>query len=334
MFELLFVGNSYTFVNDLDLVSAEVFAAGAEPDVATTRLAESGYRWADHVAQSETAGTAWEAALVDPGEPWTWVVLQEQSQIPGFPQDDPTWLESAASVDILDADAEALGARTLLLCTWGRRLGDPDNPTLYPDFPTMQAALTEGYLAYRDQLSTDDRPVYVAPAGLAFAAVYDAVAATGTRPEDDGTTFSKLYQSDGSHPSPAGTWLVAWVVYASLTGESPIGLPLPSGIPEADAAWLQDIADEVVIGNAAGLDYAWSDGGGGSGDTGGEESGDADSGAADTAAEGSGDGAAGSGDADPVDGEGCGCATGSGDGASLLLLAAVLPLVRRRSPRT
>src|SRR5436853_6971586 len=63
---MLFLGNSYTFVNDLDVQTAALFAAG-DPgwgDTPTERLAEAGYRWVAHVTQATTPGTAWEDALV------------------------------------------------------------------------------------------------------------------------------------------------------------------------------------------------------------------------------------------------------------------------------
>lgn len=328
MFELLFLGNSYTFVNELDVVTASALVAGAAPEATATRLAEGGYTWALHLDQTETEGTAWNEALVDPGNAWEWVILQEQSQIPGFPHTDPSWTESVDAGAALDAYAAGLGAETVLMMTWGRRLGDADNPDLYPDFLTMQAALTDGYLTYRDQFSTETRPVWVAPVGLAFEAVYTSVAAEGQTPEDDGTLFSLLYQEDGSHPSPAGTWLAAWVIYATITGESPIGLPIGS-LPEDDATRLQEIADTVVLGNAAGLSYPWSDGSTDPTDTGPTDSGPADSGGPDTDPPGGDDSATDVTTGAPADGCGCAASTpGAADG--LALVSAGLLLTRRR----
>ena len=36
---------------------------------------------------------------------------------------------------------------------------------------------------------------------------------------------SALFIADGSHPSPAGTYVAASVFYATLYGKSPVGLP-------------------------------------------------------------------------------------------------------------
>ncbi len=333
MFELLFLGNSYTFQNELDVVTADVLTAGVHPEATATRLAEGGYTWSLHRDQCETADSAWDEALVDPGHPWGWVILQEQSQIPGFPHTEPDWTESADAGAALNAYAAALGSETVLLMTWGRRLGDETNPSLYPDFLTMQDALTDGYLTYRDRFATEARPVWVAPAGLAFQAVYEAVAADGLTPEDDGTLFSILYQEDGSHPAPAGTWLTAWVIYATLTGESPIGLPLPSQIPAEDATRLQEIADEVVLGNAAGLVYPWST------DTGATDTGATDTddpGTTDTDDTGTTDtsGTPGADSGTPkADATACGCASGAGSAGWTAAWLGFAALARRRRAR-
>lgn len=329
---LLFLGNSYTFRNDLDLVVAQLLEDAGAGEVESLRLAEAGYAFPDHVARVGT-DPVWEEALVSGATAWEWGVLQDQSQIPGFYGEDAIWEESAVAGEQLDAWLAARGAETLLLLTWGRREGDDTNPTLYPDFPTMQDELTEGYVAYRDRFATEERPVWIAPAGLAFAAVY----AEEADPADPTSLFWRLYDSDGSHPSPAGTWLAACAIYSAITGASAEGLPAAAGVDPTEAEHLAALAWEVVDSGAGGLTYAWQNGGGdtGGGDTAGETGEADDSGdtTGDTAGEG-GDTAGGAGS----DGEkaGCGCTSGSAaPGSWLGLLLAPLAALRRgrRSPR-
>lgn len=298
---ILFVGNSYTFVNELDVATADVFEAAGSPHE-TSRIAVAGYRFVDHVRDAEVDGSPWQAALAGDA---TWVVLQEQSQIPGFPRDHAEWTSSVAAAGALDAYPRARGDQTLLFMTWGRRLGDETNPDLFPDYPTMQAALEEGYLLYRDALSTEDRPVFVAPVGLAFRKIYEGSA----DPADPASLFWRLYADDGSHPSERGTYLAACVFYATITGESPEGLP--SAVP--DAAELQRAAAEVVLEDTAEILYPW-------------EAGIVDDPSDDPPA----------GDTDPPDPgpqdqAGCGCAsTGTGRWAAALVAALALIGVRRR----
>jgi hypothetical protein len=327
---MLFLGNSYTFYNDLDQRVAELFAAAGEA-VEAERVANGGWRFVDHLEAIDAEGTPSAEALT---RAHTWFVLQEQSQIPGFPQTQRELRDSLAAAVELDARAAGNGAGTLFLMTWGRRDGDSTNPDRYPDFPTMSALLDEGYLAYAAAASEDGSPAYVAPAGRAWTRVYEDVLAEGGDPLAAGSAFHGLYDADGSHPSPRGSFLTACVVYASLSGASPQGLPAPGDVP--DAEYLAGVAADVVL-NADDLTFPWT--ADAPEDTGGADSGGADSGTAD-----SGDAAADSGDEDDVgggaaEGGGCGCAAAGGagreaslsawwSGAAWLLLVGLL--VRRR----
>jgi hypothetical protein len=65
----------------------------------------------------------------------------------------------------------------------------------------------------------------------------------------------KLYSADGLHPSPAGSYVIALVMYEQLFGQSPIGLPATLQIqsksfgklelPQETAALLQQAAAEA-----------------------------------------------------------------------------------------
>ena len=93
----------------------------------------------------------------------------------------------------------------------------------------MQAAID---VAYRDVAARNG--AFVVPAGEAWDRV--------TR-EAPGIA---LWQADGSHPTVAGTYLAACVLYASLAGRSPVGLAETGGLPAADAATLQRFGRSVV----------------------------------------------------------------------------------------
>jgi len=55
-----------------------------------------------------------------------------------------------------------------------------------------------------------------------------------------------LYAPDKRHPSPAGTYLATCVVFAALTGRSPVGNPYTAGIDPPTAKFLQTVAWETV----------------------------------------------------------------------------------------
>ena len=54
-----------------------------------------------------------------------------------------------------------------------------------------------------------------------------------------------LYSSDGLHPTFAGSYLAALVIYQGLYERSPIGLPPLGGLSPEQARALQDAAIDV-----------------------------------------------------------------------------------------
>ena len=110
------------------------------------------------------------------------------------------------------------------MMTWGRRNGDSTNSWRFPDFSTMQDELESGYLDYRDNISANGGNAWVAPVGLAFEHIHDKIVAEGGTPTNSGNTFYNLYTGDGSHPSLSGSYLAAVVLYATITGNDPVGL--------------------------------------------------------------------------------------------------------------
>ncbi len=338
---LLFVGNSYTQAGNLHQVAGALFLEGAPTgDDVSVAVAIPGYTLPQHLADADgTHGdTALREALVTGTDTWDWVMLQDQSQIPGFPEDQQEVLDSLAALPPLDALIAAKGAQTVLLMTWGRRSGDEMNPEWYPDYLTMQEKLAAGYENYAAAITTPERTAWVAPAGYSFRHVYDAAVAAGEDPLDEAGLFWRLYQVDGSHPSPLGTYMVACVVYSTISGNECTGLSAPPDLAPDDVWAVQQAADAAVFAESPELTYPWGGTGGDTGtDTGGDSGGDTDTGP-DTASDAD---TAGSGDSGVIpidvadDGTtpgGCGCATAPGPSAALGVLAALSLLsLRRRS---
>jgi hypothetical protein len=219
---VLFVGNSYTTVNDLPHVFASLARSGGH-GVEVGTAAGDGWTLADHAGSSTTAAKLASAK-------WEIVVLQEQSQIPSVAQFRETQMYPAARR--LVAAVRNQGARPLFYLTWGRRDGWPENGM--PNYATMQSAIDDGYLA----IATDQR-VAVAPVGLAWSTLLI---------RDSSTT---LWQEDGSHPTEAATYLAACVFYATIFRESPKGLAYRSSLSAETTAMIQGVAAETVLGDPA-----------------------------------------------------------------------------------
>jgi hypothetical protein len=218
---VLFIGNSYTYVNDLPTVFAELARSGGHR-VETSMVAAGGLTLAQHAASPQT-GAALKSSAPDV------VVLQEQSQVPASAAARFSQMYPAAHS--LVAEIETAGARPILFLTWAHRDGWPEGGLA--DFRAMQASIDDGYLELARQLG-----VPVAPVGYAWEAV---------RARAPGLA---LWQDDGSHPSATGTYLAACVFYAAIIRESPVGLKWRGALAEADASLLQSVAAGTVLADA------------------------------------------------------------------------------------
>jgi len=334
--DVLFVGNSYTQFNSPTAID-QCYAALVEEgmpawEIASQRYTRTGQTFALHLTQATTDGSELHDLLTDT-ETWSWdlIVLQDQSQIPGLPQEEFYFQESLAAVVDLAALVDAAGAETRLFMTWGRRDGDPDNLGRFPDFPTMQGLLAAGYYTYAEAAGEAGYPVEVVPVGMAWQTIYDEHTAVGEDPLDPGALFSRLYSGDDSHPSVLGSYLAGLVFYAAFTGQSPEGLTwAPDTVVAHDRDALQAVVARVMADAIGGGEDTGSPGqeddtgtgGGGGGET-------VDTGLA----KDSGGGGASTGDtAEAADKDsGCGCATAGGTGPALLGL--LLVGWRRRTER-
>jgi hypothetical protein len=219
---VLFIGNSYTYVNDLPGIFADLSAAGGH-SASVDMLAYGGWTLAQH---AQDGGT--NAKLAQ--EAWTWVVLQEQSLIPALPSQREAMMYPAVRT-LADA-ARTRHIEPVLLLTWAYR--DGYDAAGIDAYATMQAQIITGYLSIADELH-----LRIAPAG----AVWQAALATDPSLE--------LWESDGSHPSLAGSYLVACVLYATLYLESPEGLPGPSSLSASTVRHVQQVANTIVLGDRA-----------------------------------------------------------------------------------
>jgi len=256
--DVLFVGNSYTFYNNLETLVAEVFAS-AGTTVETGRLTAGGLNLSNHASYAADESSEWYTRLVTEADQREWVVLQDQSQTPAFPQTQPEWIASRDAAITLNGLVADAGANTMFFLTWGYLDGDEINDWRFPDYTTMQGHLTAGYTAYAEACSTVERPVWIAPVGPAFGYIREQVVASGEDPLSEDSLFRALYAGDGSHPSALGSHLVAFVFFASLSGETPVGLATPDGFDPETVLQLQEAAAAVVFDDTDSFVFPWEE---------------------------------------------------------------------------
>jgi hypothetical protein len=219
---ILFIGNSYTYVNDLPGMFVNLSRSGGHA-VQADMSAEGGWTLADHVGSAVTGEKI-------KSRQWDYIVLQEQSQIPASPEARTSTMYPAARKLIQEITANS--SKPLLFLTWAHKEGWPESNL--PGFEAMQEQLNQGYLGLAGE--TNAMVIPVGPAWSNAVHQYPDLS---------------LWQDDGSHPTSQGTYLAACVFYAALFRESPFGLSYHADIPTDTARVLQKIAGDIVLTNLA-----------------------------------------------------------------------------------
>ena len=221
---VLFLGNSYTYVNNLpDLI--EGLALAADKTLTTTSNTPGGHTLEGH------SGNATSLSLIASGG-WDHVVLQEQSQMPTIEY----WRENSMypAARLLDSLITDVNAATLFFMTWGREhggqqcIGNYCSP-VFVDYFHMQDSLASAYRRIATELEA-----VVSPVGEAWALALL------------GNPQATLWSMDQSHPSLEGSYLAACVFYTVLFNESPLGLEFTGGLSEQLAEFYQQIAADQL----------------------------------------------------------------------------------------
>jgi hypothetical protein len=213
---ILFLGNSFTYVNDLPSAFARLAQSGGHP-VQVDVIANGGETLAQHAASSGDLNKIASAR-------WSYVVLQEQSDTPAT-DGGRAYMYPAART--LAASVEAASAMPIFFMTWAHKDGEP---SAGQDYEAMQQQVDGAYLTISRELG-----VPVAPVGYTWYMVRH------DHPE------IVLWQDDGIHPTQAGTYLAACVFYASIFRQSPAGLSFHGGASDEQARLLQDEAGSRVL---------------------------------------------------------------------------------------
>jgi len=205
--QVLFIGNSLTYVNDLPKMVLELAQAGKQPPLRYQQQTPGGCtlekHWNDGKALAKIQSRKWD-----------FVVLQDYSSAPLLNRD--SMFDYGKK---FDAEIKKQGAKTLLYMTWALQ-----------NKPGNQAAISKAYLDLSKDLKAE-----IAPVGKAWEAALLA------------DKKLVLHQGDKKHPTATGTYLAACVFYATIYGISPEGLPgSVAKLTDEEARPLQVIAWKVV----------------------------------------------------------------------------------------
>ena len=189
---ILFIGNSLTAANDLPGVVRRLGEAIDGKAPVTQSVAEGGFSLEDHWNRGE-------AQQAIAGDRWDMVVLQQGPS--ALPESRILLVEYSKT---FDEEIRKVGGRPALYMVWppAERAADWDE-------------VTESYRTAAQALNG-----ILFPVGEAFRAALRRY---------PGLT---LFASDGFHPSSAGTYLAALVIYAQASHKSPLGISHRAGIAD------------------------------------------------------------------------------------------------------
>ncbi|WP_437880724.1 SGNH/GDSL hydrolase family protein [Pseudomonas sp. LRF_L74] len=200
--QVLFVGNSYTFYNDMPKIVQQMSIDAAQP----RPLAVKDVTWGGASLEAHWHKGDVQQALAS--QHWDYVVIQDFSTMPvEHPE------TTRKYVRLVSDAARNSGAQPILYMTWAREYD-----------PAMQAQLDSVYTELANATHS-----LLAPVGKAWMeALADA-----HKPD--------LYIQDGSHPTYSGSYLAASVFYSLIYGAQPPApsIALASRFEQADVVGLQ-----------------------------------------------------------------------------------------------
>ncbi len=226
--KVLFLGNSYTHVNNLpDLVSQ--MATSTKDILIHDSNTPGGHRFMDHVT-NQTSLTKINA------NQWDYMVLQEQSQMPSFPIGYVNQNVFPYATQLVNLAKQNYSCTTpMFYTTWGRKNGDAQN------CPTQPALCT--YTGMDDLLQQRYRTMAIDNNG-----VLSPVAQVWRYIRNNHPTI-ELYSPDESHPSLEGSMAAAYTFYVAIFKKDPTLVTFNSTLPAATATILKNAAKTVVFNN-------------------------------------------------------------------------------------
>jgi hypothetical protein len=220
---VLFVGNSLTQVNDLPTTFKRFAAASSlHVDVDVHSITPGGAFLYDHWKRGEALSRL---QALRPN----FLVLQGQSVEPLLAPRNFIYYAG-----LFKSDADRVGTKTVLLSTWARPADDPyyKDATSGGSPATMQARLNSAYASLAQNIGAT-----LAPVGLGFE-----------RARIDAPAIELL--NGTQHPSPAGTYLAAAILFRVVFNAPAVGSSYDSTLAEPTAHTLQRVADSIPLNTA------------------------------------------------------------------------------------
>lgn len=220
--KVLFLGNSYTYVNDLPQIVSQLAVSTGDVLIYDSNL-PGGFTLLDHstsiISQNKIISNDWD-----------YIVLQEQSQTPAFIVPS-AFMDGFSNLNTFISQNKPCAQITSYM-TWGHENGDTQNCATNPAVCTysgMQNVLSERYMEFSNLFESE-----VTPVGVVWKYVKENYPSIN------------LYQSDGSHPSLAGSYLAACCFYTSIFRKDPTLISSNYGLDASTASIIRNAAKSIV----------------------------------------------------------------------------------------
>ena len=227
---VLFIGNSYTSVNNLPAIFKEI-ATSAGNEAPTIEAATPGGKTLEQ--HSKLPDTL---AKIDKGN-WDVVIVQGHSLEAAISEVDNnvrTHFLGGAQALFARVKATSPKARSVLYETWARHADcwkeGKAEPGMGKDPAEMQARIRKWY----QHAAAQTEGCVAAPVGDAWELNYQNSAAV------------RLHSKDNSHPALNGSYLAALVIYATVYQPATLNVRYVGSLDAKEAAYLQQLAARAV----------------------------------------------------------------------------------------
>lgn len=223
--KVLFIGNSYTGVNNLPQLIKDIALSQGDSLIFETHI-PGGSRLMDHSSNPAAIAKIY-------SNNWDHVVIQGQSQ-------EPSW-DSVKVANEVFAHAKILAdtirandscTKPIFYMTWGRENGDAGNCATRPwvcTYEGMDSVLNKNYR----QMAADNNGI-VSPVGALWKYLRS------------NNPSIQLYAADGSHPSTSGSYAAALSFYSVIFKKNPSLVTYDFNLPATEALIIRNAAKLVV----------------------------------------------------------------------------------------
>ena len=236
-YNVLFIGNSFSYYNDMNKengIFAMIARKAGYTGVKVSAVYKSGYYLRQFLDKTDSYG-ADVLEKLNSQIKYDIVVIQEQSANPiNNPGD---FYDSCREFKKL---VDKNGGELWLYSTWGYKTGHSDLSKYGKSTADMEMKLRAAYRAISDELGV----------GMIYAG------AAMTKSFADNRSID-LYNSDLKHPSPAGSYLIAWTIFGTVFGVDPAELTFDGTMTAENADRLRSVASYIVK-NGAEVDPSYA----------------------------------------------------------------------------